>query len=246
MTRKCPTCGAEFEPACNRQRYCSSKCRKLITRGRVLALRCKPKVCAWCGEEFIPSHGRQKFCSPACATRSKNRKWREAHRKPCVPRTCPICGAEFEPSDERQRYCSKRCKKRQRSRRNNERIKAARAAARGVVKCAWCGEEFTPKNIRARFCSKRCWDAAYYACRTRQGACRRRRHVSGPNITFAKQAGPRPEEESIARVRAYLSLPPAERWARRGELTADEHKLAQKIYMENHSIRTVATNDLMH
>ncbi len=32
----------------------------------------------------------------------------------------------------------------------------------------------------------------------------------------------------------------------RGELTKAEHALAQKIYMENHSIRTVATNDLMH
>ena len=163
-----------------------------------------------------------------------------------MTRKCPICGAEFEPANERQRYCSKRCKKRQQSRRNNERIKAARAAARGMVKCAWCGEEFTPKNIRARFCSKRCWDAAYYHSWRSAGCIRTRRHVSGPNITFAKHVSPRPEEESIARVRAYLSLPPAERYARRGELTKAEHALAQKIYMENHSIRTVATNDLMH
>lgn len=163
-----------------------------------------------------------------------------------MTRTCPICGAEFEPANERQRYCSKRCKNLQKSRRNNERIKVARAAARGVVKCAWCGEEFTPKNIRARFCSKHCWDAAYYHSWRSAGCIRTQRHVSGPNITFAKHVSPRPEEESIARVRAYLSLPPAERWARRGELTADEHKLAAKMHEEAHAHRAVEWNWLPH
>ena len=37
--------------------------------------------------------------------------------------------------------------------------------------------------------------------------------------------------DSHAKVRDYLALPPAERYARRGELTKEEHKIARKLFM---------------
>ena len=38
--------------------------------------------------------------------------------------------------------------------------------------------------------------------------------------------------DSHAKVRAYLALPTAERYARRGELTKEEHKIARKLFLE--------------
>lgn len=93
-------------------------------------------------------------------------------------------------------------------------------------KCELCGKRFAPANNRQIYCSAAC------ARRVRDRRAR------------ARQSAAR--AASLARVRAYLALPPAERYARRGELTQAEHALAQKMYLENHAIRTVATNDLMH
>ena len=87
-----------------------------------------------------------------------------------------------------------------------------------------------------KFCSRECNLSAHG--KSRKGA--------GLSIRKVGRAVPGEPLASLARVRAYLALTPAERYARRGELTKAEHTLAQKMYLENHSIRTVATNDLMH
>lgn len=117
------------------------------------------------------------------------------------------------------RFCSRRCSVR------------ALADSWQTSTCQWCGREFKPAVAKQKFCSNQCRFAANY--RARRGAVRAAR---------AGVSGQVDEEK----VRAYLSLQPAERYARRGTLTKAEHALAQKIYLENHSIRTVATNDLMH
>ena len=228
-TRLCIVCGEEFEPSCNRQRYCSPKCRNLIKRGRILALRArrriearKPKVCPGCGEEFMPSHGRQKFCSPACMGRTVKRLWREKHRPPRViaPRTCPTCGKEFTPPAKHpeMRYCSRSCAGRAAA--------GARLATRPKIKCEWCGKEVVQHVSAQRYCSRNCRaNAQAHAARAKAEAATR---------------------ESIDKVRAYLALPPAERWATRGTLTEAELKLAAKMHDEAHSHRAVEWNWLPH
>ena len=94
---------------------------------------------------------------------------------------------------------------------------ARRAEARGVRKCEWCGKEFSPKHSNARFCSQSCCHASSY--NQRKGAA-----VSARNRAES-------DENSIARVQAYLSLPSEERCARRDTLTAKERILARDMWL---------------
>ena len=91
--------------------------------------------------------------------------------------------------------------------------------------CPICGKVFTPRGAQARYCSLSCRDGARNA--------RRRGVVSGASSA---------QSVDLDRVRAYLALPPAERWARHKELNAAEHKIAQRIYAEDHASRCVAVN----
>lgn len=165
---------------------------------------------------------------------------------------CPVCGKEFTASVDghagrTKHCCSSACKWKRINRIRHgqpvaeteyralcEKRKAARLAKLQRV-CPVCGKAFvaSPSHPWRKFCSTACSN------RARAGSKPAAAPAAKPNADQAYEA-------SLARVRAYLALLPAERYARRGELTKAEHALAQKIYMENHSIRTVATNDLMH
>lgn len=102
----------------------------------------------------------------------------------------------------------------------------ARLAARPKIKCEWCGKEVVQHVSAQRFCSRNCRaNAQAHAARAKAEAATR---------------------ESIDKVRAYLALPPAERWAQRGTLTEAELKLASKKYEEAHSHRAVEWNWLPH
>lgn len=162
---------------------------------------------------------------------------------------CPVCGKEFTASVDglagrTKLCCSSACKWKRINRIRHgqpvaeteyrafcEKRKAERLAKLRRV-CPVCGKAFVADAAHPgrKFCSTACSN------RARAGS----KHAAKPN------AVPGEPLASLARVRAYLALSPAERYARRGELTKAEHALAQKIYMENHSSRTVATNDLMH
>ena len=198
------------------------------------------RKCPVCGEDFTPNPSRpmQRFCSRKCKTRANARaqhlrkragvppRARTRKRADLPPRKCPTCGKAFTPKPKHPhaRYCSRTC--------------SARGCAAAVKVpprvCPWCGKEFMPRAYAQVYCSSSCVHGA-----------KRNREKTRP-VRKAGRAVPGEPLASLARVRAYLSLPPAERYARRGELTKAEHALAQKIYMEDHSIRTVATNDLMH
>ncbi|MBQ1428433.1 MAG: hypothetical protein IIZ06_02085 [Kiritimatiellae bacterium] len=198
------------------------------------------RTCPICGEDFTPNPARpaQQFCSRKCKTLANVRahrlrkragvppRARTRKRADLSPRKCPTCGKTFTPHPKypHARYCSRTC--------------AARGCAAAVQApprvCPWCGKEFIPHAYAQVYCSSSC---GYGAKRNREKA---------RPIRKVGRAVPGEPLASLARVRAYLALPPAERYARRGELTKAEHALAQKIYMENHSIRTVETNDLMH
>ena len=190
------------------------------------------RTCPVCGAEFElnPSRPTQKFCSRACknhdtsarqwqrrkAEIEKTRPVRTRKRADHSPRPCELCGTVFTPPP---RHPHARFCSRTCANRAPAR---ARMARRTMIICAWCGKAVAQHISSQRFCSRRCREnAKSHAARAKAGA-------------------------DLSKIRAYLALPPAERYARRGELTKAEHALAQKIYMENHSIRTVATNDLMH
>ena len=190
----------------------------------------KGRKCELCGKRFAPANNRQIYCSAACARRVRDRRARArqsaARAAARAGRVCPVCGKVFTPKNARGTYCSPRC---------------ANAKFRVRVKhdpkpCAWCGQVFTPVRSDQIYCCRECNLAS--RGKSRKG--------TGIAIRKVGRAVPGEPLASLARVRAYLALPPAERYARRGELTQAEHALAQRMYLEKHSIRTVATNDLMH
>ena len=188
------------------------------------------RICPVCGAAFSPVNGRQRFCSRACTLQAKYKRdgaRRSAARAAArANRTCPVCGTTFTPKNARGIYCSMRCAN----------LANRKPVAHDPKPCAWCGTAFTPTRSNQIYCSRECNIAAHG--KSRKGTALSIRQVG--------RAVPGEPSASLARVRAYLALPPDERWARRDELTQSEHKLAQKLYLENHAIRTVATNDLMH
>lgn len=110
---------------------------------------------------------------------------------------------------------------------------AKREAERRTVKCAFCGKVFVPpsNHPNVRHCSKSCSNRARGAeCRSGRNVSASKARKATPNLTFV-QKRENPERESIARVEAYLSLPAAERWARRDTLTKKELTMAQAMWM---------------
>ena len=147
-------------------------------------------------------------------------------------KTCPVCGKAFTPKNWRAVCCSKKCANRKRF--GTTPGDAPRA-------CPVCGKVFAGKTARAVYCSKSCAKRASYLRSPLYAAARRHKPIPTPT----PQSSISNLQSSISKVRAYLSLPPAERYARRDELTPGEHKLAQRIYLSSPA-RTVAVNHLMH
>lgn len=149
---------------------------------------------------------------------------------------CPVCGKEFTPPDRpyggrTKRYCSAACRRKH----EKDRVKAAIKAAKAGRKCAWCGKDISHRNASAKFCS---WQCKHAAKRGRATSMAVGRNVSAskarnaaPNITFVQKGEPQ-ERSSIARVEAYLSLPAAERWARRDTLTKKEQAMARDLWLK--------------
>ena len=180
-------------------------------------------TCPICGKKFTPNPARprQLYCSRHCKALANNRAASgrksarlAARRKQLV---CPVCGKSFMQARITQRYCSRHCKMTAGNRAAARRVSARRAEERGVRKCEWCGKEFSPKHSNARFCSQSCCHASSY--NQRKGAA-----VSARNRAES-------DENSIARVQAYLSLPTEERYARRDTLTAKERILARDMWL---------------
>ena len=165
---------------------------------------------------------------------------------------CPVCGKEFTAPAKHHggrlaTFCSLRCRNIKNCRAYQDRLRAAgktrpsRAKVREPRACAFCGKVFVPKQYSTKYCSKKCGNAAYFR-RNRETHPRHGTHQAGrnvaaskarnaaPNLTFV-QKRENPERESIARVEAYLSLPAAERWARRDTLTKKELSMAQAMWM---------------
>lgn len=186
------------------------------------------RICPVCGMDFTPANGRQLFCGKKCHQKAKwariaatVRARRLAAR---ANRVCPVCGKVFTPKNARGKYCSAKCA--------NARFRVL--VQHGPKPCAWCGREFTPGRSSQIYCSRECNLAAHG--KSRKGAALSIRKVG--------RAVPGEPLASLARVRAYLALPAAERWARRGELSDAELKLASKMWDEQHGMRTVAVCNL--
>ncbi|MBO7687080.1 MAG: hypothetical protein J6V72_11885 [Kiritimatiellae bacterium] len=159
-------------------------------------------ICPVCGKEFTSSvegHARRTklCCSSAC-------KWKRINR---IRNGQPVAETEYRA------FCEKR--------------KAARLAKLQRV-CPVCGKEFAadPCHLGATYCSKSCSNRARATSMAvgRNVSASKARNAA-PNITFIHKSEPQ-ERSSIARVEAYLSLPAAERWARRDTLTKKEQAMA--------------------
>lgn len=224
------------------------------------------KVCPECGREFEPNSGvgrRQKYCSGECCARAgrkaQDRRVKAARLAARANRVCKRCGKIFTPKNSAGVYCSQECRRATIS----ERLSAEHAAARGTRKCPVCGKEFAPKTSRARYCSRRCNETAV---RRRRGIkplatktclacgrsfetrghrqlycpdCKVKSATTSPLNRAAPFKGLKRSDLSAEKVSAYLALPAAERWARRGTLTPAELKMAEKMWNQMHSLRMV-------
>lgn len=155
-------------------------------------------------------------------------------------RTCPICGTKFKEyrSSHEKVYCSLACQKRGISIRCAARRKAARHAARQIVKCAECGKEFVQTTKLRIYCSKKCCNkVSHRSERARRSAIVKVKKPRARVASMAKvervrkmTASAVSEFDMLERVRSYLDLPASERLARRGELSKKELALARKMY----------------
>ena len=165
-------------------------------------------ICPVCGKEFTARvegrDGRTKLsCSSAC-------KWKRINR---IRHGQPVAETEYRA------FCEKR--------------KAARLAKLQRV-CPVCGKAFVapPTNPGAKYCSIACSNRARATSMAvgRNVSASKARNAA-PNITFVQKGEPQ-ERSSIARVEAYLSLPAAERWARRDTLTKKEQAMARDLWLK--------------
>lgn len=142
-TRKCETCGKEFNQYDRRhgekRRYCSADCR---TAGSVKPEKHEPIICATCGKTFIPTYGCKtlpKYCSRKCFSESRPNQLRSW--------TCENCGETFQARldhGREPRFCSRSC---------------LAIAGSVTVQCDWCGKTIKrPKSmVKPRnFCSRTC------------------------------------------------------------------------------------------
>lgn len=99
-TKKCDSCGAEFDPRSNRQKFCSEECK----RGTA--------TCRTCGVVFHPDrHSKGEFCSRKCwgVSITKPEPEKIVREKVQIFKTCPACNSEFVTRWDRQICCSRSC-----------------------------------------------------------------------------------------------------------------------------------------
>lgn len=207
-------------------------------------------TCPVCGKKFIPQKsvhggGPKVYCSISCRNKKNNDKWRSKRRREKIAkieeRTCRRCGAAFKPKfgHPNQQYCSAKCQ--QDAAHIRHRAENKRPAKR-VATCEWCGKTFSPRrnHPHARFCCRTCSTRATGGFRAEQRFVRSNTARATTNITFVKS---RPEvagRDSFERVKAYLRLTAAERWAARSSLTQAELRLAEKMWHEYHRFEMAA------
>ena len=153
---------------------------------------------------------------------------------------CPICGAEFEPVAHNAKYCSKSCHRRAANRRYVAKRGAKRKAALGQRTCPTCGVVFKPHDKRQLYCSRACLSRA----KRRASQGRPEADAANPRALRIKEPRLVAQAGAQERVRAWLALPPAERYATRDTLTKEDLRLAQKLYLAEPA-RNAAVNDLM-
>ena len=225
----CTVCGKAFVAGNTRAKYCSVRCASEALRRRHGIMPTGQKVCQSCGRTFVAGSNAQRHCPECREKRILARRMAAAEQRAQRDRSvCPVCGKEFEATHHLACYCSRQCRRKA----ENDKEKAARLAARSNKVCPVCGVTFTPKRGNAIFCSVNCKSRDY----------RQSRRQSPMRIS----ATPRPVNSALfameRRVSAYLALPAAERWARRGELTKKELSLAEKMWTERHNSRAISWN----
>ena len=149
-TKKCESCGVEFEAADgSRARTCSVACRNRLVAVERRAKHPQTHSCVICGKGF--SFGSQdwarKTCSPECGYKLRASKTSKGECRQCL-----TCGKDFyakrsqiDGVDGGGSYCSKACL--------YERNKTATTR-----KCECCGKEFgtPPSQMHVRACSVEC------------------------------------------------------------------------------------------
>lgn len=162
---------------------------------------------------------------------------------------CAVCGRGFRPRAPNAKFCSHDCYKRAMNARYVARKREKRRAALEIRTCPTCGQEFRQGDPRQVYCSRACLG------RAKRRAAQGRPEADSANprarrVKATMQGGGalptglrenRPVADAETRVRAWMELPPAERFARRAELTQEELRLAQRIYLAEPR-RTVVVN----
>lgn len=179
---QCEHCGAEFEKSKEKQRFCTSVCRRGAERQRArdrgyVRPPYKPKhvfVCKHCGCEYKTAYkDRNTYCSRECAFKDKERRCAcgvllrgesSAQCEVCSQITiwreykCGICGDMFY-SERKRKHCSRDCELQYgRERSRVLFVSVAETNEYVAKKCLHCGSEFVVNYYaeKRKYCSEVC------------------------------------------------------------------------------------------
>ena len=175
----------------------------------------------------------------ALVKEDKSKTLKAAGRK----KTCEICGREFIAACRGgKKYCSPGCKRQACSKRQWQRRKAARGVEVVAIAktCVECGKDFTASGKNAKqvkYCSKRCykrhWNRIFNPI---YHAKRKSAHTTG-DVYDKTSRRKHSQGGDVHRVAAYLALPAAERYARRGRMSKEELQMAEQMYCQMYGVR---------
>jgi hypothetical protein len=131
---KCHTCQSEFTPRNRQAKYCSSRCRVVMTMRRKIKPTKPKNDCVVC---LTPNSATRLYCGSQCQSKA-------AYLRNKVERVCIECGN----SPAKSKYCSATC----RSKANR---RPAKPRSHKVKKCVTCGSEFRPRG-KQLYCDNPC------------------------------------------------------------------------------------------
>ncbi len=124
----CLTCGVEFySTKAEKQKFCSSKCFHVSTRGRQENL----FMCRRCGNEFTGEKRNRIFCSKECQS-----EVRRQYKK------CTHCGKRFRARRDKRKFCTLKCSHASKTQQKKN--------------CQECHKLFSPRSSTTIFCSNPC------------------------------------------------------------------------------------------
>lgn len=139
IIKQCPTCGVEFEPVRQNQKYCGERCRRDAHPYQRTGIMGKEVACRFCGATYIAKTSNNFYCSEKCRAKERLLKKRKKRYADNIF-VCKTCGKEYTADENNTAFfCSPECKEL----RNG--------------KCVRCGKPL--EGTATLYCSRECYMA---------------------------------------------------------------------------------------